>query len=91
MSKEEWRWSGHIGKAGIIARSIVFGIIGFFLIRTALQADPDETKGLDGALAEVAQRPFGLYCWLSYQSGLWHTEYICLQNQGINELIPNKI
>lgn len=59
MSKEEWRWSGHIGKAGIIARSIVFGIIGFFLIRTALQADPDETKGLDGALAEVAQRPFG--------------------------------
>jgi hypothetical protein len=59
MSKEEWRWSGHIGKVGIIARSIVFGIIGFFLIRTALQADPDETKGLDGALAEVAQRPFG--------------------------------
>ncbi|KNH19768.1 hypothetical protein ACS78_19460 [Priestia megaterium] len=59
MSKEEWRWSGHVGKVGIIARSIVFGIIGFFLIRTALQADPDETKGLDGALAEVAQRPFG--------------------------------
>ncbi|MDQ0219616.1 DUF1206 domain-containing protein [Peribacillus cavernae] len=59
MTRKEWKWSGHIGKVGISARGLVFSIIGIFLIRTAIQADPDETKGLDGALAEVAQQPFG--------------------------------
>ncbi|WNB90777.1 DUF1206 domain-containing protein [Bacillus sp. NEB1478] len=59
MNKEEWKWSGYIGTFGIGARGIVFMIIAFFLIRTAWQADPGETKGLDGALAELLTKPFG--------------------------------
>ncbi|MFC7394360.1 DUF1206 domain-containing protein [Scopulibacillus cellulosilyticus] len=59
MSRKEWLWSGRFGKFGISARGVVFGIIGFFLIRTAIQADPNETKGLDGALAEVSRQPYG--------------------------------
>jgi hypothetical protein len=59
MNKKEWKWSGYIGTFGMAARGFVFLIIAFFLIRTAVQADPDETKGLDGALAELAMQPFG--------------------------------
>lgn len=59
MTHKEWQGGGIMGKFGISARGLVFGIIGFFLIRTAIQADPNETKGLDGALAELAQQPFG--------------------------------
>lgn len=59
MNKNEWRWSGYIGTFGMTARGFVFIIIAFFLIRTAYQADPEETKGLDGALAQLAAQPFG--------------------------------
>ncbi|MEC3885583.1 DUF1206 domain-containing protein [Halobacillus litoralis] len=47
------------GKFGLSARGIVLGLIGFFFIQTALTANPDEAKGLDGALSEIAQQPFG--------------------------------
>ncbi|MYL50628.1 DUF1206 domain-containing protein [Halobacillus litoralis] len=47
------------GKYGLSARGIVLGLIGFFFIQTALTANPDEAKGLDGALSEIAQQPYG--------------------------------
>lgn len=47
------------GKAGLMARGIVLAMIGFFFIKTALTADPEETKGFGGALAELASQPFG--------------------------------
>ena len=56
MNKKEWKWSGYIGTFGIGARGIVFMIIAFFLIRTAWQADPNETKGLDGALSRTCHK-----------------------------------
>jgi Domain of Unknown Function (DUF1206) len=59
MNKKEWRWSGYIGTFGMAARGIVFMIIAFFLVRTAILADPKETRGLDGALLELASQPFG--------------------------------
>ncbi|MFC7373127.1 DUF1206 domain-containing protein [Fictibacillus iocasae] len=59
MNKEEWRWSGYVGTFGMSARAVVFVIIGIFLIRTAYTSDPKETKGLDGALAELASQPYG--------------------------------
>ncbi len=59
MNKKEWKWSGYIGTFGMSARGIVFLIIAFFLVRTAVLADPEETRGLDGALLELAAQPFG--------------------------------
>ncbi|MEG7336160.1 DUF1206 domain-containing protein [Bacillus sp. 0102A] len=47
------------GRAGHIARAIIFSAIGYFLIKTAMTADPDDTRGFDGALAELAQQPHG--------------------------------
>jgi hypothetical protein len=48
-----------LARFGIVARGIVFGLIGYFLIATAVKADPSQTKGLDEALAELAKQPFG--------------------------------
>ncbi len=49
----------HTAKAGLIARGIVFPIIGGFLIHAALQSDPSEAKGLGEALKELAEQSYG--------------------------------
>lgn len=61
MSLREKRWTTHAGRLGFTARGIVFGVIGVFLIQAALQSDPDEARGLGGALETLARQPFGPY------------------------------
>ncbi len=79
MSDLEERVFTTLGVVGHLARGVVFGLIGFFLVRAAWQYDPKEAVGIDGALAEVLQQDygdtllgivaagliaFGLYCWV---------------------------
>jgi len=47
------------GIFGHLARMAVFGLIGWFLIKAAIDFDPDETVALDGALAKLAHAPYG--------------------------------
>lgn len=49
------------GKMGLISRGIVLSIMGFFFIRTGTTNNPDESKGLGGALTELASQPFGKF------------------------------
>jgi hypothetical protein len=53
------RWVVPLGRVGYIARGVVFGVIGTFLVIAAWQADPSEAKGLGGALASLEEQPFG--------------------------------
>jgi hypothetical protein len=48
-----------VGRVGLVARAMVFGLIGYFVLRTAIDYDPHEATGLDGALARVHHQPFG--------------------------------
>lgn len=59
MSETEYNWAKWMGQFGIAARGIVFGIIGLFLVLAALHANASEARGLGGALATLAQQPFG--------------------------------
>ena len=59
MRPAEQEWATRIGKIGLAARAVVSGLIGSFLIQAALQADPNEARGLDGALKVLAQQPYG--------------------------------
>lgn len=59
MSDLERRGFTALGVVGHLARGVVFGLIGFFLVRAAWQYDPKETVGLDGALAEVLRQDYG--------------------------------
>lgn len=59
MSKTERQWGGRVATAGHLARAVVFALIGIFLTKAALEYDPDEAIGLDGALQKLAEASYG--------------------------------
>jgi len=59
MGEAEEKAATGIGVLGHLARMVVFGLIGAFLFRAAWEFDPKKARGLDGALLEVAQAPYG--------------------------------
>ncbi len=61
MGPREKRWTRRAGRLGHAARGVVFIVIGVFLAEAALQSDPDEARGLGGALSALAAQPFGPY------------------------------
>jgi hypothetical protein len=48
-----------VGVFGHLARAVVFALIGYFLIKAAIDYDADKAVGLDGALATLGQSAFG--------------------------------
>lgn len=59
MSQTEQIWAMRLGRFGIAARGLVFGIIGIFMMLAAIQLDGTQARGLAGALAALEQQPFG--------------------------------
>jgi hypothetical protein len=54
-------WGGRAGVAGHLARGVVFSLIGFFVVKAALEFDPKEAIGWDGALRKLANADYGPY------------------------------
>lgn len=48
-----------LGRVGLTVRAAVFALIGYFLIRTAIEFDASKAIGVDGALAKVHHEPLG--------------------------------
>jgi Domain of Unknown Function (DUF1206) len=48
-----------LGVFGYLARMIVFGLVGYGLIKAALDYDPSNAVGLDGVLNELAHASYG--------------------------------
>lgn len=74
------RWMRPVCRFGLIARGVVFIIIGGFIGIAAWQSDPGEARGFSGALEAVQSQPygqallgivalgliaFGLYCFIN--------------------------
>ena len=59
MSESVKRAFTALGGFGHLARMVVFVLIGYFLIRAALDYNPDEAVSLDGALAALGQASYG--------------------------------
>jgi hypothetical protein len=53
------RWLSSLGSVGLVARFVVFGLIGLFLVRAAYEYDPQEAIGLDGALRKLVDGAYG--------------------------------
>ena len=54
------------GVVGWIGRGVVTILVGYFLARSAITFDPDEARGFDGALREVATGSIGeILVWVS--------------------------
>lgn len=52
-------WIIRLGRFGMAARGVVFGIIGWFLIRAAMESDAGEARGLQGALRTLGEQGYG--------------------------------
>jgi hypothetical protein len=63
-------WVIWLGRIGYAALGFVFTVIGLFLIIAAVQHNPKEAKGLSGALAALAQQPFGQWLLAAVALGL---------------------
>jgi hypothetical protein len=59
MSARAERWATRVGVIGFLARAVVFSLVGVFIVRAAVQYDPREAIGLDGALQKLAHQTFG--------------------------------
>ncbi len=54
-------WTTLLGRIGTAARALAIGAAGAFLILAAYQSDPEETRGLGGALETIQHQPLGSY------------------------------
>jgi hypothetical protein len=59
MSARVRTWIEWIGSFGHLARMVVFGLVGVFLIKAAIDYNPNKAVGLDGALAKLAHASYG--------------------------------
>jgi len=78
MNARARRWGARIGTVGHVARAIVFGLIGAFVIKAALEYDPKEAIGLDGALQKLASATYGPYLLGLTAAGLIAYGFYCL-------------
>ncbi len=60
----------HVGRYGLAARGIIYGIVGGLLVQSALEYDPNEVEGLGSALRWLESQPFGPYVLLALALGL---------------------
>ena len=69
MSRERRARFTALGVFGHLARMVVFALIGYCLIKAAIDYDPHKAIGLDGALASSATRPTARCCSASSPPG----------------------
>ena len=59
MSEKTEKVFTALGMAGHLARMVVFALIGYFLMKAAIDFDPDKAVSVDGALAALAKASYG--------------------------------
>jgi hypothetical protein len=68
------------GLIGNVARGVVFGAVGVFVLQAAATFDPEKAKGLDGSLRSLADAPLGPLLLVLLALGLIvFGVYSCLQ------------
>ncbi len=70
MTERQRRTYMTVGRIGLCARSIVFGIVGYFLLQAANSYDPHDAVGNDGVLARVHREPLGTVLLALVAAGL---------------------
>ncbi len=59
-----------LGVFGYVAKGVALFLLGLLFIVATLQANPEESTGLDGALRSVRAQPFGIYALVFIGIGL---------------------
>jgi hypothetical protein len=71
-------WGERAGVVGLLARAVVFCLIGAFFIKGAVEYDPSEPVGLDGALQKLAHQTYGEWLLGLTAAGLVAYGIFCL-------------
>jgi hypothetical protein len=80
------RWGARAGVAGHAARFVVFGLIGIFLVKAAVEYDSADAIGLDGALEKLAQASYGPYLLGLTAAGLVCYGVFCLADARFRDV-----
>ncbi|RZU63577.1 uncharacterized protein DUF1206 [Zhihengliuella halotolerans] len=59
-----------LGTAGYIAKGLVLASLGLLFVVATVQNDPNDSRGLDGALQSVRDQPYGPWWLLALAAGL---------------------
>lgn len=78
MGRHLQSWAVRLGVFGHAARGVVFAMVGFFLAKAAVEYDPDEAIGIDGALAKLAAESYGTWLLSAVAVGLLAYGLFCL-------------
>ena len=78
MTANEKKLLTLVGAAGVIARGVVFSLIGIFLIKAAVEYDPQEAIGLVGALDKLIAQDHGRFLLGVVAAGLLAYGVFCL-------------
>jgi hypothetical protein len=61
MGEQARKWGARAGLVGHVARAVVFSLIGIFLAKAAIDYNPKDAIGLDGALRKLSDAGYGPY------------------------------
>jgi hypothetical protein len=78
MSGAAQSWGERAGVVGLLARMVVFVLIGIFLVKAAYDYNPREAIGLDGALQELVNHSYGSWLLGIVGAGLLAYAVFCL-------------
>lgn len=70
MPSQERRLALLLGRFGYAARGVVYVLIGIFLVQAATTYNPSKATGLGGALAALANQPYGKWALIIVSIGL---------------------
>jgi Domain of Unknown Function (DUF1206) len=59
MGPQVKKWISRLGTFGHLARMVVFGLVGVFVVKAAIDYKPSKAVGLDGALAKILHHSYG--------------------------------
>ena len=85
-----WRtWGGRAGVLGHVARFVVFGLIGVFVLKAAIDYKPKDAIGLDGALQKLAHASYGPFLLGLTAAGLVAYGIFCLVDARLRDVSAN--
>jgi hypothetical protein len=89
MGRSARKWGGRAGVLGHIARAAVFALIGIFAVKAALDYNPKDAIGLDGALQKLAHASYGPYVLGLTAAGLICYGLYCLVDARYRDVSTN--
>jgi hypothetical protein len=83
------RWGARAGVVGHVARFVVFGLIGVFVVKAAVDYKPKDAIGLDGALQKLAHASYGPWLLGVTAAGLIAYGVYCLVDARLRDVSAN--